>query len=52
MKEKTQVLVALVLFAVFDTAIPLPITACFLIYIFYAKPSWFLELVNRIYRSR
>ena len=51
MKTKTQVLVALILFAVIDTVIPLPITAFFLIYVFYAKPPWFLDGVNRIYRS-
>jgi hypothetical protein len=51
MKTKTQILLALILFAVIDTIIPLPITAFFLIYVFYSKPPWFLEVVNRIYRD-
>jgi hypothetical protein len=51
MKMKTQILVALILFAVIDTVIPLPITAFFLIFVFYAKPPWFLTQVNRLYRS-
>ncbi len=51
MKTRTQVIVALVLFAVIDTVIPLPITAFILIYVFYARPPWFLEGVNRIYRQ-
>jgi hypothetical protein len=52
MKTKTQILIALILFAVIDTFVPLPITAFFLIYVFYARPPWFLEEVRRIYRSR
>ena len=51
MKTKTQILVALILFAVIDTVIPLPITAFFLIFVFYAKPPWFLAQVTRVYRS-
>jgi hypothetical protein len=51
MKTQTKVLLALILFALFDTVIPIPITAFFLIYVLYAKPTWFLEEVHRIYRS-
>ena len=50
MKTKTQIFIALILFAVIDTVIPLPITAFFLIYVFYSKPPWFIDGVNRIYR--
>jgi hypothetical protein len=52
MKTKTGVLVALIFFGIIDTLIPIPITVFFLIYVFYAKPPWFLDEVHRIYRGR
>jgi len=51
MKIKTKVLLYLVLLAVTDTIIPIPITSMLLIFVLYQKPAWFRELVADIYGS-
>lgn len=51
MSLKTQILIYLVALAVFDTLIPLPITALILIHVLYQKPRWFREWVETIYRA-
>ena len=51
MSTKTQVLIYILVMAVFDTIIPIPITALVLIYVLYQKPPWFRALVEEVYRS-
>ena len=52
MQTKTKVLLYLILLAVTDTIIPIPITGMILIYVLYQKPEWFRELVDDVYRGR
>lgn len=49
MKLETKTILYLVVLALVDLVIPIPITASFLIYAVIAKPPWFLELVQQIY---
>ena len=51
MSTKNQVLVYVLVLAVFDTIIPIPITALVLIHVLYQKPRWFREWVEKVYRS-
>ena len=51
MSLKTQLLIYIIVLAVFDTVIPIPITALVLIHVLYQKPRWFREWVEEIYRS-
>ena len=51
MSTKNQVLIYIIVLAVFDTIIPIPITALVLIHVLYQKPRWFREWVEDIYRS-
>ena len=51
MSIKTQILIFLLVLALFDTIIPVPITALSAIYILYLKPKWFKERVEDVYRS-
>ena len=51
MSIKNQVLIYIIVLAVFDTIIPIPITALVLIHVLYQKPRWFREWVEEIYRS-
>jgi hypothetical protein len=51
MSIKTNIWIYLILLALFDTIIPLPITALVLIYVVLQKPDWFKTWVDRIYRD-
>jgi hypothetical protein len=51
MSIRTQILIYIVVLAVFDTIIPIPITALVLIHVLYQKPQWFRQWVDEIYRS-
>ena len=51
MSTYTKTLLYLVILAVIDTVIPLPITAGILIYVLLNKPPWFRDLVTKIYAS-
>jgi len=51
MKESTKILVFLIMFAVFDTVIPVPITAIILIYVLLEKPEWFKSIVSKVYNT-
>jgi len=51
MSLKTQILLYLVALAVFDTIIPVPITALIGIYVWFQKPPWFRAWVDEIFRS-
>jgi hypothetical protein len=50
MSTKTKILIYLVLLAVIDAVIPLPITAMILTMVVFQKPAWFREWVDEIYR--
>jgi hypothetical protein len=51
MSTRTQILIYILVLAVFDTIIPIPITALVLIHVLYQKPPWFREWVKDIYGS-
>lgn len=53
MKNKTQILLALITVGIFDAVIPFfPILALILAYVLLERPPWFLDWVQEIYRSR
>ena len=52
MSTKTKVLIALAILAIFDTVIPVPITALIVIYAVLQKPPWVTELIDDIYGIR
>ena len=51
MSTKTQILIYILVLAVFDTIIPIPITALVLIHVLYQKPKWFRDWVEEVYHS-
>ena len=52
MKTKSKVLLYLIVLALIDTVIPVPITGIILIYVLYEKPAWFKGLVSEIYNLK
>jgi hypothetical protein len=52
MKTSKKLLIYLILFALIDTVIPVPITALILIYVLLEKPAWFENLVEQIYHPK
>ena len=50
MKTSSKILIYLILFAIVDTIIPVPITTIILIYVLLEKPDWFKNLVLQIYQ--
>jgi hypothetical protein len=51
LSTRTQILIYLSMFAILDTAIPIPITAMVLIMVLFQKPKWFKDWVDEIYRQ-
>jgi hypothetical protein len=51
MKTNRKILIWLILFALIDTVVPVPITALILIYVLLEKPEWFKKLVGQVYQS-
>jgi hypothetical protein len=51
MKTTNRILIYLIIFAIIDTVIPIPLTALLLIYVLTEKPEWFKDLVTRIYNA-
>lgn len=49
MKTTNRILIYLIIFAIIDTVIPIPLTALLLMYVLAEKPQWFKNLVTRIY---
>jgi len=49
MGYRTKVLAGLILLAIVDAVIPIPIIGLFLMYVIIARPPWFLALVAQIY---
>ena len=49
MKSNHKILIYLIIFAILDTIIPVPLTAILLIYVVQEKPDWFANLVGQIY---
>ena len=47
----TKLLVSLIVLAIIDVVIPIPIATIILIYVIFQKPDWFLEMVNEVYGS-
>jgi hypothetical protein len=51
MSTSTKILIFLIVMALADILIPIPIATFLLIYVLYQKPVWFKELVEEVYRS-
>ena len=51
MTIKTKCLIGLILLAVVDMVIPLPIIGVLLIYVLLQRPPWFKNVVTEIYSS-
>ena len=51
MTIKTKYLIALILLAIVDMVIPLPIIGAILIYVLLQRPPWFRNVVTDIYSS-
>ncbi len=49
MDYRTKVLAGLIALALVDVVIPVPVIGLILIYVIFAKPSWFSDLVAQIY---
>lgn len=49
MQYTTKVLAALIPLAIVDAFIPLPIIGLILVYVIFAKPPWFPNIVDQIY---
>lgn len=52
MSTKTKVLITLAILAIFDTVIPVPITALIVIYAILQRPPWATDLIRDIYGLR
>jgi hypothetical protein len=52
MTTKRKIMIYLILFAIIDTVIPVPITTIILIYVLLEKPDWFEKLVEDIYHKK
>ena len=50
MKTTNKILIGLVVMALVDMVIPVPIAAFMLIYVLYQKPAWFKSMVEDIYK--
>lgn len=50
MSTRTQILAYLILLAIIDMIIPIPITALILIMVLFQKPKWFKDWVEKVYR--
>ena len=50
MSLKTQILINLIVLAIVDTVIPIPISAMVLIMVLFQKPKWFKDWVDQLYR--
>ena len=51
MSINTRILLYIAVLAVFDTVIPIPLTAMVLIYVLFQKPRWFRQWVEAVYRG-
>lgn len=50
MKTTNKILMVLVVMALVDMVIPVPIAAFMLIYVLYQKPAWFQSMVEDLYK--
>jgi hypothetical protein len=50
MNIQNKTILILILLGLVDILIPIPIIGLILIYVFIQKPSWFMDLVQKIYR--
>lgn len=51
MMSKNKLILLLVLLCLVDMVIPIPILGILMLYVVLEKPSWFLDLVRRIYET-
>jgi hypothetical protein len=50
MNIRTKSILVLILLGLVDILIPIPIIGLILVYVVIQKPSWFMDLVQEIYR--
>lgn len=50
MKPTNKILIVLVIMALVDMVIPVPIATFMLIYVLYQKPVWFKKMVEEVYK--
>lgn len=50
MSIATKLIITLIVLAIVDVVIPIPITSIILIYVLLQKPPWFIDTVHKIYR--
>ena len=50
MNIRTKSIFVLILLGIVDVVIPIPIIGLMLIYVIVQKPSWFVDIVQEIYR--
>jgi len=50
MTENTKILIGLLILALLDAIIPFPIMAVIVLYVLWARPQWFEDLVTRVYK--
>ncbi len=50
--NKNNILVFLIIGAVIDTLIPVPIMTMILLFVYFQKPDWFIRLVRDIYKDK
>jgi hypothetical protein len=51
MKSNKKVLIYLIIIAIFDAIIPIPVMALILIYVVVEKPEWFKKIVAEVYTT-
>ena len=49
MSVRTKTLIALIILGIVDLVTPIPILSLILIYVVLQRPSWFTDLVSKIY---
>ncbi|MBN1997494.1 hypothetical protein JW935_08085 [candidate division KSB1 bacterium] len=49
--NKDNVLIFLIIAAVIDTVVPVPIMTIILLFVYFQKPAWFKKLVDDIYQD-
>jgi len=51
MENRKKILIYLIILAIIDILIPIPIMSKILIYVFIEKPEWLKNLVAEVYKS-
>ena len=52
MSIKTKSIIVLIILCIMDVMIPIPILGVILIYIVLQRPTWFTDVVRKLYNTR